>query len=103
VGASDCGGSAGLGLHQACRAGRSDQENVIGQLKSSINALRVPLYDLVSNGAYLICVALARNIKARSAVMMHRMTTGTGTSVWSSADSSTASRPSWTIERMRYG
>jgi hypothetical protein len=28
---------------------RCDQETVTGQLKSGINALRVPLYDLVSN------------------------------------------------------
>lgn len=29
--------------------GRCNQENIIGSLKSGINALRVPLYDLVSN------------------------------------------------------
>jgi len=33
---------------------RCDQENVIGQLKSGINALRVPLYDLVFNWAYMV-------------------------------------------------
>jgi len=31
---------------------RCDQENVIAQLKSGINALRVPMYDLDSNWAY---------------------------------------------------
>jgi hypothetical protein len=51
---------------------RCDQENVIGQLKSGIGALRVPLYDLVSNGAYMIIAALAWNIKAWFALMMHR-------------------------------
>jgi hypothetical protein len=51
---------------------RCDQENVIGQLKSGINALRVPLYDLVSNWAYMLIAALAWNIKAWFALMMHR-------------------------------
>jgi Transposase DDE domain group 1 len=51
---------------------RCDQENVIGQLKSGINALRVPLYDLVSNWAYMLIAALAWNIKAWFAMMMHR-------------------------------
>jgi DDE family transposase len=51
---------------------RCDQENIIGQLKSGINALRVPLYDLVSNWAYMVIAALAWNIKAWFALMMHR-------------------------------
>jgi Transposase DDE domain group 1 len=51
---------------------RCDQENLIGQLKSGINALRVPLYDLVSNWAYMVCAALAWNIKSWFALMMHR-------------------------------
>jgi len=51
---------------------RCDQENVIGQLKSGINALRVPLYDLVSNWAYMVIAALAWNVKAWFAMMMHR-------------------------------
>jgi hypothetical protein len=38
---------------------RCDQENIIGQLKSGINALRVPLYDLVSNWAYMVTATLA--------------------------------------------
>jgi hypothetical protein len=53
---------------------RCDQENVIGQLKSGINALRVPLYDLVSNWAYMLIATLAWNIKAWFAMMMHRQT-----------------------------
>jgi hypothetical protein len=51
---------------------RCDQENIIGQLKSGINALRVPLYDLVSNWAYMLTATLAWNIKSWLAMMMHR-------------------------------
>ena len=51
---------------------RCDQENIIGQLKSGIGALRVPLYDLVSNWAYMLIAALAWNLKAWFAMMMHR-------------------------------
>ena len=36
---------------------RCDQENINGQLKSGLNALRVPLYDLVSNWAYMLIAA----------------------------------------------
>ena len=43
---------------------RCDQENVIEQLKNGVNALRVPLYDLVSNWAYMVIAALAWNIKS---------------------------------------
>jgi hypothetical protein len=56
----------------ACANERCDQENIIGQLKSGINALRVPLYDLVSNWAYMVIAALAWNIKSWFAMMMHR-------------------------------
>lgn len=51
---------------------RCDQENVIEQLKNGVNALRVPLYDLVSNWAYMVCAALAWNIKSWFALMLHR-------------------------------
>ena len=51
---------------------RCDQENILGQLKSGINALRVPLYDLVSNWAYMVTATLAWNIKSWFAMMMHR-------------------------------
>lgn len=50
---------------------RCDQENVIGDLKSGIGALRVPLHDLVSNWAYMLIAALAWNIKSWFAMMMH--------------------------------
>jgi Transposase DDE domain group 1 len=50
---------------------RCDQENVIGDLKSGMGALRVPLYDLTSNWAYMVIAALAWNIKSWFALMMH--------------------------------
>jgi hypothetical protein len=43
---------------------RCDQENVIEQLKNGVNALRVPMYDLVSNGAYMAIASLAWTLKA---------------------------------------
>ena len=55
-----------------CANDRCDQENLIGGLKSGVNALRVPLYDLVSNWAYMVIAALAWNIKSWFALMMHR-------------------------------
>jgi hypothetical protein len=55
-----------------CANARCDQENVIEQLKNGVNALRVPLYDLLSNWAYMVIAALAWNIKAWFAMMMHR-------------------------------
>ena len=56
----------------ACANERCDQENVIEQLKNGVNALRVPLYDLVSNWAYMVIAALAWNIKSWWAMMLHR-------------------------------
>jgi hypothetical protein len=55
-----------------CANERCDQENVIEQLKNGVNALRVPLYDLVSNWAYMVMAALAWNLKSWFALMMHR-------------------------------
>ncbi len=43
---------------------RCNQENVIGQLKSGINALRMPSDGLESNWAYMVIAALAWNLKA---------------------------------------
>ena len=54
-----------------CANQRCDQENVIEELKNGVNALRVPLYDLVSNWAYMVIAALAWNIKSWFAMMMH--------------------------------
>ena len=56
----------------ACANERCDQENVIAQLKNGVNALRVPLYDLVSNWAYMVMATLAWNMKSWYAMMMHR-------------------------------
>ena len=44
--------------------GRCDQENVIEQLKNGVNAMRMPVEDLVSNWAYMVMTALAWNLKA---------------------------------------
>ena len=54
-----------------CANRRCDQENVIEELKNGVNALRVPLYDLLSNWAYMVIAALAWNIKSWFAMMMH--------------------------------
>ena len=56
----------------ACANARCDQENVIAQLKNGVNALRVPLYNLVSNWAYMVMATLAWNLKSWYAMMMHR-------------------------------
>ena len=50
---------------------RCDQETVIAQLKGGVGAMRVPLYDLVSNWAYMVMAALAWNLKSWFAMMMH--------------------------------
>jgi hypothetical protein len=44
--------------------GRCDQENVIEQLKNGVNAMRMPVDDLVSNWAYMVMASLAWNLKA---------------------------------------
>lgn len=43
---------------------RCNQENVIGQLKSGVNALRMLSDGLISNWAYMVIAALAWNLKA---------------------------------------
>jgi len=43
---------------------RCNQENVIGQLKSGVNALRMPSDGLLSNWAYMVIAALTWNLKA---------------------------------------
>ena len=43
---------------------RCDQESLIEQLKNGVNALRVPVYDLASNWAYVVIAALAWALKA---------------------------------------
>lgn len=44
--------------------GRCDQENVIEQLKNGVNAMRMPVNDLLSNWAYMVMATLAWNLKA---------------------------------------
>ena len=44
---------------------RCNQENVIGQLKSGVKALRMLSDGLMSNWAYMVIAALAWNLKAR--------------------------------------
>src|ERR1039457_1821867 len=44
--------------------GRCDQENVIEQLKNGVNAMRMPVNDLLSNWAYMVMSGLAWNLKA---------------------------------------
>ena len=44
--------------------GRCHQENLIEQLKNGVNAMRMPVDDLVSNWAYMVMTALAWNLKA---------------------------------------
>ncbi|MFW5871001.1 MAG: IS1380 family transposase [Verrucomicrobiota bacterium] len=49
---------------------RCDQENVIEQLKNGVNALRMPVDNLLSNWAYMVMAALAWNLKAWFALMV---------------------------------
>ena len=49
---------------------RCNQENVIEQLKNGVNAMRVPVNDLLSNWAYMVIAALAWNLKAWFALTM---------------------------------
>ena len=52
---------------------RGDQENLIAQLKSGVDAdAGAYLYDLVSNWAYMVIATLAWNLKSWFALMMHR-------------------------------
>jgi hypothetical protein len=44
--------------------GRCDQENVIEQLKNGVNAMRMPVDNLMSNWAYMVMAALAWNLKS---------------------------------------
>ena len=49
---------------------RCDQENLIEQLKNGVHALRMPVGDLVSNGAYMIMAGLAWSLKAWFALLL---------------------------------
>jgi uncharacterized protein (UPF0248 family) len=50
--------------------GRCDQENVIEQLKNGVNAMRMPVADLLGNWAYMVIAALAWNLKAWYGLLM---------------------------------
>jgi hypothetical protein len=43
---------------------RCDHENDIEQLKNGVNAMRMPVDDLISNWAYMVIASLAWNMKA---------------------------------------
>ena len=49
---------------------RCDQENVIEQLKNGVNAMRMPVDDLLSNWAYMVISALAWNLKSWYGLLM---------------------------------
>lgn len=51
---------------------RCNQENLIEQLKNGVNAMRVPVYDLVSNWAYMVIASLAWTLKAWFALTQPR-------------------------------
>jgi hypothetical protein len=50
--------------------GRSNQENVIEQLKNGVKAMEMPVGDLISNWAYMVMSSLAWNLKAWFALLM---------------------------------
>jgi hypothetical protein len=52
--------------------GRCDQENVIEQLKNGVNAMPMPVDNLLSNWAYMVMAALAWNLKAWFALTVRR-------------------------------
>jgi hypothetical protein len=47
-----------------------EQENVIEQLKNGVNAMRMPVDDLMSNWAYMVMSALAWNLKSWYGLLM---------------------------------
>ena len=49
---------------------RCNQENLIEQLKNGLNALRMPVGDLVSNWAYMVMSSLAWTLKAWFALLI---------------------------------
>ncbi len=55
---------------------RCDQENVIEQLKNGVNAMRMPVDNLLSNWAYMVMAGLAWNLKAWYAMLMPNQATG---------------------------
>jgi len=49
---------------------RCEQENVIEQLKNGVNAMRMPVDDLISNWAHMVMSALAWNLKSWYGLLM---------------------------------
>jgi hypothetical protein len=49
---------------------RCNQENLIEQLKNGVNAMRMPVDNLVSNWAYMVMASLAWNLKAWYALLL---------------------------------
>lgn len=49
---------------------RCNQENLISQLKTSVNAMKLPVDNLVSNWAYMVMASLAWNLKAWYALLL---------------------------------
>jgi hypothetical protein len=49
---------------------RCEQENVIEQLKNGVNAMPMPVDDLISNWAYMVMGALAWNLKSWYGLLM---------------------------------
>lgn len=49
---------------------RCNQENLIEQLKNGLNAMRMPVNDLVSNWSYMVMVSLAWTLKAWFALLV---------------------------------
>lgn len=56
--------------------GRCDQENVIEQLKNGVNAMRMPVHDLLSNWAYMVMAAPAWNLKSWYGLLVPRRERG---------------------------
>ena len=56
--------------------GRCDQENVIEQMKNGVNAMRMPVNDLLSNWAYMVMAGLAWNLKSWYGLLMPRREQG---------------------------
>ena len=50
--------------------GRCDQENLIEQLKNGVNAMKLPVDNLLSNWAYMVMASLAWSLKAWWGMML---------------------------------
>ena len=64
--------------HDPLANGRCNQENVIEQLKNGVNAMRMPVDDLLSNWAYMVMTSLAWNLKAWFGLLLPNSQRGLG-------------------------